>query len=125
MKENKDLEDKLNPHAEKETTTANDGLPALPQGDQLSVVLIGKTGQGKSETANTLCGEELFEATDSAGSVTVINKCTKVTLGGRQLKIVDTPGCMETKKGHAVLKDIADAITTAPEGYDAFLIVVK
>ena len=125
-KQDKEPEKKVDSNTEQETTTPNDGLPALPKGDQLSVVLIGKTGQGKSQTANTLCGKkQFFEATDSTASVTVINKSIEVTIGGRKLKIVDTPGCMDTKKGHAVLKDIADAITTAPEGYDAFLIVVK
>ena len=103
----------------------NDGLPSLPAGEEMSLVLIGKTGQGKSETANTLCGKQFFDASDSASSVTVKNKSIKVKIGGRALKIVDTPGCMDTKKGNAVIKDIADAITTAPDGYDAFLIVVK
>ena len=90
------------------------------------MVLIGKTGHEKSETANTICERtDFFSAKDSARSHTTGNQTLKVTIGGRRLRVVDTPGCMDTKKGDSVLKDISDAITTSTEGYDAFLITMR
>ena len=86
---------------------------------------MGKTGQGKSDTGNTILEDECFHADDSAVSVTRINKTVERMVGGRVINLVDTPGCMDTENPEKILDEISAAIAQHPEGYDAFLIVLK
>ena len=86
---------------------------------------MGKTGQGKSETANTILEDVCFAADDSEISVTKCIWAVERMVGGRVISVVDTPGCFDTDKGDMILEEIAAAFAEHPEGYDAILIVVK
>ena len=61
----------------------------------MTVVLLGKTGNGKSSAANQILGQELFETSDSAHSET--QSCARQTrTEEREITVVDTPGVMDT-----------------------------
>ena len=58
-----------------------------------SVVLIGKTGNGKSATANSIIGRKSFTSRASSSGVTTCCELqTTVLENGRIVNVIDTPG---------------------------------
>lgn len=62
------------------------------------VVLIGKSGSGKSSLANTLFGEAVFKVNHSSNSKSKFSEAQTRTVNGRALTLIDTPGIFDTDR---------------------------
>lgn len=70
----------------------------MKSSDEIRIVLIGKTGVGKSAAANTIMQEKKFISELSSSSVT--KECDKArgTVDQHKVAIIDTPGLFDTKE---------------------------
>uniref|UniRef100_A0A3B3HSQ5 AIG1-type G domain-containing protein n=1 Tax=Oryzias latipes TaxID=8090 RepID=A0A3B3HSQ5_ORYLA len=92
--------------------------------NETRIVLLGKTGSGKSHLANTIFGEELFTAYHSPHSGTVLCQSETKCIYGADTTLVDTPGFFDTKRSEDELRpEIIRCLTECSPGPHAFLIV--
>ncbi|XP_041841570.1 uncharacterized protein LOC121639996 isoform X2 [Melanotaenia boesemani] len=90
------------------------------------LILLGKTGSGKSHLGNSIFGEDLFTAYHSPNSGTTVCQAETTSVNGRSLTLIDTPGFFDTEKSEEDLKpEIMSCMTECSPGPHAFLIVLK
>ncbi|XP_042368013.1 GTPase IMAP family member 7-like [Plectropomus leopardus] len=90
------------------------------------IVILGKTGAGKSSLANTIFGEKHFAINNTANSGTTECQAKTKSVSGRSITLIDTPGFFDTDKSEEELKpEILRCITRCAPGPHAFLIVLK
>ncbi|XP_039897060.1 GTPase IMAP family member 7-like isoform X3 [Simochromis diagramma] len=90
------------------------------------IVVLGKTGAGKSSIANTLCGEPVFKVNHTPKSGTSECQSEDMNIGGRTILFIDTPGFFDTDRSEKDMKsEITTCITECAPGPHVFLIVLK